>query len=163
MTKGGTDEKDLNEALSQLDRAKGELGLRIQLANVGVTRSLRDGMVATMPVIQRTNANVTRVLGAGLPIAKLLEDSTPKSRYGEVLLEEDEIETLGLAGPNTGANELAWSGNETFDQSKQLNEPAGEKIWQSGSKMTWEKNISRGESKQINGPVNDEVLKSFFA
>jgi hypothetical protein len=59
--------------LDRLDRAKNELGTRILLAQVGLTGTLRDGLAAVLPTIQRTDQNVKRVLSTKLPIAAQLE------------------------------------------------------------------------------------------
>jgi hypothetical protein len=67
------DEKEMVGILDRLDRAKNELGTRILLAQVGLTGTIRDGFAAVLPMIQRTDWSVKRVLGARLSIAAQLE------------------------------------------------------------------------------------------
>jgi hypothetical protein len=73
LKSGDKDEKEMEEILKKLDRARLELAMRIQLVNVGVMRSINDGLIAAIPTIRRTNRNVERVLDTGLKIAKLLK------------------------------------------------------------------------------------------
>lgn len=77
LVSGGKDERAIASVLAKLDRAMRGLGVCIQLANVGLTRTLGEGFVAVLPVIKRTNRNVEEVLGAGLRIATLLQDRVP--------------------------------------------------------------------------------------
>jgi hypothetical protein len=73
MGSGKRDEKELAEILDRFDRAKADLRTRILLVQVGLTGTLNDGFVAALPVIQRIDWNVQRVLGARLSIAACLE------------------------------------------------------------------------------------------
>jgi hypothetical protein len=78
-------------------------------------------------------------------------------------LNNSEIEALGLKPEATPQGEIIWTCNESFDQARQLNGPAGEHVWNSAVKTTWTNNVARGSSKQINGPVGSEEIKNFFA
>ena len=82
---------------------------------------------------------------------------------GNIILSEADVEALGLKPKATAQGEMIWTGNESYDQAKQLNGPAGELVWQSNAKMKWEKNVARGNSKQINGPASGDVMKDFWA
>lgn len=77
---GDKDGEDLEEVLRQLDRARLKLTFHIQPVNVGITRSVRDGFVATMPIVRRTNQNVERVLHEGLRIANLPQNREADQR-----------------------------------------------------------------------------------
>jgi len=72
MNSGDKVERELEEILRKLDRARLDLASRILVVNVGVSRSVRDGFVAAMPLVRSTNRNVERVLDSGLRIAMLL-------------------------------------------------------------------------------------------
>jgi hypothetical protein len=74
LKSGDKDEKALGDVLKRLDKARLELAMRIQLANVGITKSVRDGLIAAMPIVHRINHNVERVLDEGLRIARLLRE-----------------------------------------------------------------------------------------
>ena len=74
MASGKRNENEIVGILDRLDRTKHELGIRIQVAQVGITGTLRDGFVAVLPTIQRTDLNVQRVLGARLSVAARLEE-----------------------------------------------------------------------------------------
>lgn len=82
---------------------------------------------------------------------------------GQIILNDADVEALGLKPEPTAQGEMIWTGNESLESAKQLNGPAGELVWNSEVKMKWEKNVARGNSRQINGPASDEVIKDFFA
>lgn len=81
---GGKDEKVLSNLLDRLGRAKADLNIRILTAHVGLSGTMRDGFVAALPVVQRIDRNVQRILGQRLSIATWLE-SDHSSRRGKAI------------------------------------------------------------------------------
>ena len=75
----GTGEQNAQELRKILDRwagARAEISLRIQLAQVGLARSLRDGVdevVAVVPTIQRIDQSLQELLNMRLTFAVQLE------------------------------------------------------------------------------------------
>jgi chromosome segregation ATPase len=71
---GDKDERDLENAFIQLDRAKADLNALIVTTHVGLSGSMRDGFTAALAVVQRVDRNVQRVLGERLCMAAYLEE-----------------------------------------------------------------------------------------
>jgi hypothetical protein len=71
---GDRDEKELENAMTQLDRAKTDLTAMIVTTHVGLSGSLRTGFTAALAVVQRLDQNVQRVLGERLSMAAYLEE-----------------------------------------------------------------------------------------
>jgi len=71
---GDKDERELENAFIQLDRAKVDLNALIVTTHVGLSGSLRDGFTAALAVVQRVDRNVQRVLGERLSMAAYLEE-----------------------------------------------------------------------------------------
>jgi hypothetical protein len=70
---GDRDEKSLENAMTQLDRAKADLTAMIVTTHVGLSGSMRTGFTAALAVVQRVDRNVQRVLGERLSVATYLE------------------------------------------------------------------------------------------
>ena len=76
----GTGEQNAQELRRIIDRwaeARADLSLRIQLAQVGLSRSLHDGVVAVIPTIQRIDQSLQRLLNMRLAFAVQLEQLEP--------------------------------------------------------------------------------------
>lgn len=73
LVNGERDERDLESAMTQLDRAKANLMLQILTVNVGLSGSVRTGFTVVLEVVQRVDRNVYKVLGKRLAIAAQLE------------------------------------------------------------------------------------------
>ncbi|KAI8930693.1 hypothetical protein NX059_012303 [Plenodomus lindquistii] len=67
------DERDLEYAMTQLDRAKADLTVQIVTTHVGLSGSLHTGFTAALAVVQRVDRNVQRVLSERLSVAAYLE------------------------------------------------------------------------------------------
>jgi hypothetical protein len=70
---GDRDEKGLENAMTQLDRAKADLTAMIVTTHVGLSGSIHTGFTAALAVVQRVDRNVQRVLGERLSVATYLE------------------------------------------------------------------------------------------
>ncbi|RII04507.1 hypothetical protein CUC08_Gglean011894 [Alternaria sp. MG1] len=73
ITSGNKDEKELESAFTQLDRAKADLNGLIVTTHVGLSGSMSAGFTAALAVVQRVDRNVQRVLGERLSMAAYLE------------------------------------------------------------------------------------------
>jgi hypothetical protein len=78
LVHGTKEEETLADIMSDLDRAKSDLSLRVQLANVGLTRMVHDTVLANAKIIDRIDGLLTDVLGEdhGLRLAGLLRSMT---------------------------------------------------------------------------------------
>jgi hypothetical protein len=74
LINGGREEKDLVNAMNQLDRAKVDLIARVVTVHVGISGTMRTGFIAALAIVQRVDRNVQRVLGQRLNIATQLEE-----------------------------------------------------------------------------------------
>jgi hypothetical protein len=82
---GSKDEKALSDIMNDLGRAKLDLGLRLQVANVGLTRTVEDNILADKEVIQRIDSLLQQTFGdgRGLKIAKLLQHRPAKGTFNQ--------------------------------------------------------------------------------
>jgi chromosome segregation ATPase len=74
ITSGTKDERELESAFTQLDRAKADLNALIVTTHVGLSGSMSAGFTAALAVVQRVDRNVQRVLGERLCMAAYLEE-----------------------------------------------------------------------------------------
>lgn len=87
LVHGTRDEETLADIMKDLDRAKANLGLLVQLANVGISRVIHDTMLANVEVIHRIDRLLSVVLGEGhgLKLAGLLKDRASQGSYNRVI------------------------------------------------------------------------------
>jgi hypothetical protein len=80
---GTKEEETLTDIMTDLDRAKSNLSLQVHLANVGLTRLVRDTVLANVEVINRIDHLLSDVFGGsqGLKLAGLLNDAIPQGSY----------------------------------------------------------------------------------
>lgn len=90
FVQGSTDEKNLSDIMNELAQVKAMLLLRIQVANVGVMRTMQKELVANTVVIQRIDDYLRQHISncKGLRIARLLKDRRPSGvcTVGRILL-----------------------------------------------------------------------------
>lgn len=81
FVQGSADEKKLCGIMDELAHVKSDLLLRIQVANVGVMRTMGKQLVANAEVIQRIDQFLREEVGncEGLRIARLLKGRRPSS------------------------------------------------------------------------------------
>lgn len=72
---GTKDEETLADIMTNLDRGKVDLSIRMQLANVGLTRMVHDNVLANARVINRIDSLLSELFGRdqGLRLASLLD------------------------------------------------------------------------------------------
>jgi hypothetical protein len=88
LISGDNDEKGLEDAFIQLDRAKADLNALIVTTHVGLSGSMRDGFTAALAVVRRVDRNVQRVLGDRLSMATYLEE---RRLYEEGIMQRGEF------------------------------------------------------------------------
>lgn len=83
LIRGPRDNARLNGIMHDLHLAKGSLILKIQVAHVGLTRSVGDAVLVNCEIVERVNAVLQQILGEGkgLRIADLLRDGVPQGAY----------------------------------------------------------------------------------
>ena len=77
---GEQDAEELRRILDRWARAKVDLSLRIQLAHVGISRSLRDGVVAVVSTIPRIDQSLQELLDMRLVSAVQMEPMLASQR-----------------------------------------------------------------------------------
>lgn len=79
---GTKEEETLSDILVDLDRAKFNLSLRLQLATVGLTRIVHDTVDANVEVVNRIDRLLSEVIGKthGLKLANLIPEAYPQSK-----------------------------------------------------------------------------------
>ena len=87
LVHGTKDEETLADIMKDLDRAKANLSLRVQLANVGLTRMVHDTVLANVEVINRIDRLLAEVFreSHGLKLAGLLKDKIPQGSCNSVV------------------------------------------------------------------------------
>lgn len=77
---GAKDEDLLADIMTDLDRAQATLSLRVQLANVGLTRMSNNTILANAEAINRIDRRLNEILGDGrdLKLSSLLEEANPE-------------------------------------------------------------------------------------
>ncbi|KAF2686953.1 hypothetical protein K458DRAFT_441624 [Lentithecium fluviatile CBS 122367] len=179
FAQGSADEKKLCGIMGELGHVKGDLLLRIQVANVGVMRTMGKQLVANAGVIQRIDQFLREEVGncEGLRIARLLKGRRP-SNDGTVpltpadlkkLAEEDDgedsadetlvddSESPPLADPVK--TERIILRNLARDQAFQINAALGKDIWKDINRLVIEDNVAENQAVQINHGTTFEAAK----
>lgn len=86
LIRGPRDSAKLNGMMHDLQLAKGSLILKIQVAHVGLTRSVGDAVLVNCEIVERVNELLQQILGEGkgLKIADLLRNGVPQGAYSAV-------------------------------------------------------------------------------
>jgi hypothetical protein len=80
LANGSRDERELADIMTELDRAKSSISVRLQLAILGITRKNGDIVLANAAVIHRMDNMLEDFFGKGqgLKLASLLRDRQPQ-------------------------------------------------------------------------------------
>ena len=184
---GSRDEKTLADIMDHLDRVKSDICLCIQFANVGLTRTLGNTVLANAEVIHRIDSLLVQVIGEGqgLKLASLLKHRTTQgsfngaTRYhyrliltddGWVPLNKSEIAFLGMEVTSTIDQEAAADScltetidriiikNSAQDSAVQILGPIGKDIW-GGLSVRVEENKAKNKAVQVAYATDFETLK----
>ncbi|KAK4250277.1 hypothetical protein C7999DRAFT_29101 [Corynascus novoguineensis] len=168
----------LEHILRELESTKHDLGVHIQLANVGLTRGIDRALSVSVATVEEVNRQLQAKLGPThtLRIAKLLEDR-PRSNDGTVTLTEDDIAFLSSQeltqpreahAPTENETSRIIRDNQVSLHALQLNSSIGEfDAWKNVATVRIEGNRATSHGIQLNHPIsmNDfsEVLKTLKA
>ncbi|KAF1830393.1 hypothetical protein BDW02DRAFT_633698 [Decorospora gaudefroyi] len=116
FTAGDRDEKGLENAMRQLDRAKAELTAMIVTTHVGLSSSMHTGFTAALAVAQKVDRNVQRVLGERLSMSTYLEGRcSDKEENNTVSLTAEDIKALDRK------DKASWVNCEAFGKARMFN------------------------------------------
>jgi len=165
---GTKQEETLADIMVELDRAKFNLSLRIQLANVGLTRMVHNSVLANVEVVNRIDRLLTEVIGEthGLKIAGLLPD---EHSQGPSLVRLNKSEIAAIAWESTNEYdsgdildnetiERIIVGNTAKGSAVQLLGPIGIDMWD-GMRVRLENNKASGHAAQFAYPTDFEAFK----
>ncbi|KAI5379037.1 hypothetical protein J4E82_002023 [Alternaria postmessia] len=184
LTSGSADEKKLGDIMDELVQVKTMLVLRIQVAHVGVIRTIGKEAVVNAEAIQRIDEYLREHVHncEGLKIAKLLKGRRP-SNDGTVPLTLADLKALNNEANGEGED----SGDETLvddsetsprdlpvkteriitrniarNQALQINAAVIEDLWKDVNHLKIHDNVAEDESTQVNYAMNREVFSMLF-
>jgi hypothetical protein len=168
LVHGTKDEETLADIMRDLDRAKADLSLRVQLANVGLTRIVHDTVLANFEVINRMDRLLAGVFrkNHGLKLAGLLKDMdiqddnlVPLSKADIAFLGRDITGETGSDGAlRDGTMDRIIVGNTARDSAVQLLGPVGKDLWED-VRVSIENNTASGHATQIVYPTDFVTFK----
>ncbi|KAI1325821.1 hypothetical protein F5Y16DRAFT_254213 [Xylariaceae sp. FL0255] len=134
---GDKDERDLQEILGRLDRARDLLSMRIQTAQVGLEGNLQDGFRVAFDVLTETNNRVQQVLGINLALMDRLGPIAAHQPDRMIAIDVDNQEELGLGDQATArdttraanADEVSIYDNITLGQARIMTGNVGVEKW----------------------------------
>ncbi|PVH81843.1 hypothetical protein DL98DRAFT_623151 [Cadophora sp. DSE1049] len=165
---GTKEEETLSDIMVDLDRAKFNLSLRLQLATVGLTRMVHDTVLANVEVVNRIDRLLSEVTGGthGLKLASLIQEERPQSR-GLVRLNKTEIASMtweatkeynATAVLDNETIERIIVGNTAKDCAVQLLGPVGKDMWED-IRVRIENNKASDHGVQIVYPTDFATFK----
>ncbi|KAH8645270.1 hypothetical protein IG631_02734 [Alternaria alternata] len=184
LTSGSADEKKLGAIMDELVQVKAMLVLRIQVAHVGVIRTIGKEAVVNAEAIRRIDEYLREHVDncEGLRIAKLLKGRRP-SNDGTVPLTLADLKALSNEANGEGED----SGDETLvddtevvprdlpvkteriitrntarNQALQINAAVIEDLWKDVNHLKIHDNVAEDESTQVNYAMNREVFSMLF-
>ncbi|KAF3031123.1 hypothetical protein E8E11_001482 [Didymella keratinophila] len=146
MFSGDKDERELETALTQLDRAKATLNTMIVTTHVGLSGSMRAGFEVALAVVQRVDRNVQSVVGERLCMAAHLEER----RMGEegdntVPLTAEEVKAMNFV------DKVSWVDNEAFDDASLFESDLVERQIHASTERLYKGNKAHGRSTVVQG------------
>jgi len=143
---GDKDERELENAFIQLDRAKADLNALIVTTHVGLSGSMRDGFTAALAVVHRVDRNVHRVLGERLCMAAYLEEQrVDVEGNSTVPLKVEDIKALNFV------DKVSWTDNEAFDDANVFNSDLVERQIYAPTEREYTGNKAHGRAMVVNG------------
>lgn len=170
LVHGSADEKNLATIMDELVHLKTTLLLNIQTANVGVTRTIGQDVVANTVVIQRIDESLRRHIHdcEGLKIAQLLQGRRPSSKSDTSVPSPPLIATDDGFVPLTADDLKALSndGGSSSDSENSLGETLVDDLETSArhSPPKIEREISRNSARdaafQVNSAIGEDTWKN---
>ncbi|KLU84063.1 hypothetical protein MAPG_03108 [Magnaporthiopsis poae ATCC 64411] len=167
LVSGKSDQEKLGSIMRDVGNAKQDLGMYIQLANVGLTRAVGDTIRVNTMAVEAVNKQLAETLGPvySLKIGQMIE-GRPRDADGTVALTEDDVASLSRQqetppavnetdAPNRAGNQASRviRGNEAADYALQVNTPIGVDVWKDMASVTIENNKAMGHANQWNYPM----------
>jgi hypothetical protein len=172
LVHGSTDEKKLATIMDELVHVKATLLLNVQAANVGVSRTIGEDLVANAAVIQRIDESLRKHIRncEGLKIAQLLKDRRPSSKSGTstprvslittddglVPLTADDIKALGNDEDSNSDSEGSDSEN-SLEETLVDDSEASAHDSSTKTERIIVRNTTRNQALQINCAIGDDV------
>lgn len=146
FTCGDKDERELENAMTQLDRAKADLNALILTTNVGLTGSIRAGFTVALAMVRKIDQNVQRVLDEGPFIATYLEEQRlTEEGNGTVPLTAEDVRALNRV------DKVSWIDNEAFDDADMFNSDLVQRQNHESTKRVYQGNKAHGRSTIFQG------------
>ncbi|KAH8892381.1 hypothetical protein GQ53DRAFT_764190 [Thozetella sp. PMI_491] len=174
---GSDDEEQLASIMVRLGRAKQDLILHVQVANVGLTKTVNNAIVVEMAMVNKIHVLLQDLLGEGkgLKIADFLRakgnalEADRPLPLSDTECEELQREELHAVYPELADATLDAGGkriivqNLTRDQALQINGPVGVDMWKDMAFVKIEGNAAAGTAIQTNYPITIDVFKELLA
>lgn len=167
LVRGKGDQEKLNSIMKDVWNTKQDLGVHIQLANVGLTRAVGETLRVNTLDVEAVNKLLAEKLGSvySLNIGQIVE-GRPRDADGTVALTEDDVASLSRQG-TLPASEGSKSSdhaenqtsrviraNEAANYALQVNTPIGVDLWKNVGSVTIEGNKATGHASQWNYPIS---------
>ncbi|KAH6839486.1 hypothetical protein B0I37DRAFT_386566 [Chaetomium sp. MPI-CAGE-AT-0009] len=171
---GRRHQEALEATMKELAHVKLDLGLHIQLANVGLTRGVQEKILVSVAAVDAVNRQLQEKLGSShqLRISRLIE-GRPRNDDGTVTLTKDDITFLSsppqhenfvapiqqevITVPRTNTVRMI-RGNEASQNALQVNTPIGQDLWDGVATVRVEDNRATGCASQLNYPTSIEAF-----
>lgn len=165
---GTKEEETLADIMTNLDRAKANLSLRVQLANVGLTRMVHDTVLANVEVIHRIDLLLAEVFteSHGLKLVSLLKNMIPQDdnlvplRKAQIaFLDQEKRDENDSKSPlDDGTIDRIIIGNTARGSAVQLLGPVGKDLWEE-ARVRIENNTATGHAAQFAYPTDFAAFK----
>lgn len=169
FTHGSRDERTLLDVMQKLNSAKRDLSLRIQIALVGVAKTVENKLVANTLVVEQIDNLLKDVFGdgRGLKLAELIKQK-PIQDDGTVVLSDDDVKELGTEAIDESAVQHISSSrivteNTCEEQAFQINGSIGTEGWKEVSNLEVRKNEAKGRGIQVNHGISEKILDVLLA
>ncbi|PSN58670.1 hypothetical protein BS50DRAFT_580568 [Corynespora cassiicola Philippines] len=166
---GSKDEETLINIMQKLNHAKSDLSLRIQVALVGVAKTVENKLIANTEVVKRIDEIVKEVFGdgRGLKLAELIENK-PAQDDGIVVLSDDDVKELGaeVTDENTAVvipTSRIVAENTSEEQALQINGPIGKEGWWEVSNLEIRNNKALSKAIQVNHGISVDTFDRLLA
>ncbi|KAL6822740.1 hypothetical protein J3E69DRAFT_337773 [Trichoderma sp. SZMC 28015] len=154
LVSGKEEQEKLDSIMRDLGYSKHDLGMYIQLVNVGLTRAAGETVKVNTIAVDAVNKLLTEKLGSeySLRIADLVE-GRPRDADETVTLTEDDI--VALSQPKILADQRSRiiKDNEATEWALQVNTPIGVDVWKDMDSVIIERNKATGNASQWNYPM----------
>lgn len=145
---GDRDERELENAMTQLDRAKADLTAIIVTTHVGLSGSMRTGFTAALAVVQRVDRNVQRVLGERLCIAAHLDERCTDEGIDTVPLTAEEVRTMNFV------DKVSYINNKAFGDATMFSSDFVERQIYAPTERRYEGGEAHGNATMVQGRMD---------